>query len=77
MNWHKLTIDETFKFLGTKKEGLNNIQAEEKLLTFGLNELKEKRKKSVFVKGTKTESAGRRARSNHETFDLLFYRKDL
>ena len=48
MNWHKLSIDDTLKELGTNQQGLPTIAAEEKLLTTGPNELVEGKKKSIF-----------------------------
>jgi len=39
MNWHKLSIPETFELLGTGRQGLSAIAAEEKLLETGPNEL--------------------------------------
>jgi P-type Ca2+ transporter type 2C len=47
MNWHKLSIQETFELLGTGKEGLSSNEADEKLLQFGPNELEEGKKKSI------------------------------
>lgn len=47
MNWHKLTIPETFELLGSSEHGLRSTIAEEKLIEFGPNELQEGKKKSV------------------------------
>jgi len=47
MNWHKLTIPETFELLGSSEHGLRSTAAEEKLIEFGPNELQEGKKKSV------------------------------
>jgi P-type Ca2+ transporter type 2C len=47
MNWHRLSIQETFELLGTGKHGLSKAAAEEKLLYHGANELKETKKKSI------------------------------
>lgn len=47
MNWHKLNIPDTFELLGTKQQGLSAIEAEEKLLQYGPNELQEGKKKSI------------------------------
>jgi len=49
MNWHKLSIPETFELLGTGRQGLSAIAAEEKLLETGPNELQEGKKKSIAV----------------------------
>ena len=47
MNWHQLSIAETFELLKTNKQGLNEISAGEKLLQVGPNELQEGKKKSI------------------------------
>lgn len=47
MNWHRLSIEETFELLGTNPQGLNISDAEEKFLQYGSNELQEGKKKSV------------------------------
>src|SRR5665647_3476506 len=47
MNWHRLSIDETFELLGSNQHGLNAIDAEEKLIQIGPNELQEGKKKSI------------------------------
>ncbi len=47
MNWHKLTIPETFDLLGSSPQGLSSTDAKEKLLQSGPNELLEGKKKSV------------------------------
>lgn len=47
MNWHRLSIEETFELLGTSRNGLSNDKAEEKFLQTGPNELTEAKKKSV------------------------------
>ncbi len=49
MNWHRLSIAETFELLGTNHQGLSAITADEKLLKTGPNELKEGKKKSIAV----------------------------
>lgn len=49
MNWHKLSIPETFKELGTNEQGLSAIGAEQKLLQTGPNELQEGKKKSILA----------------------------
>lgn len=47
MNWHKLSIEETFELLGTTRQGLSTSAAEEKLQQSGPNELQEGKKKSI------------------------------
>ncbi|MBK9643377.1 MAG: cation-translocating P-type ATPase [Saprospiraceae bacterium] len=47
MNWHRLSIPDTFELLGTTQQGLSTSTAEEKLLQIGPNELKEGKKKSI------------------------------
>lgn len=47
MNWHRLTIQETYEFLGTDQDGLNTDAAGERLLETGPNELDEGKKKSI------------------------------
>jgi Ca2+-transporting ATPase len=47
MNWHRLSISETFESLGVNPQGLSSAEAEEKLMQAGPNELKEAKKKSV------------------------------
>jgi P-type Ca2+ transporter type 2C len=47
MNWHRLTIQETYEFLGTDQDGLNTYAAGERLLETGPNELDEGKKKSI------------------------------
>ena len=47
MNWHRLSIPETFELLGTTQQGLSANAAEEKLVQIGPNELQEGKKKSI------------------------------
>ncbi len=47
MNWHRLSIEETFELLDTTPQGLAASDAEEKLLQYGPNELQEGKKKSI------------------------------
>lgn len=47
MNWHRLSIEETFELLDTTPQGLSISDAEEKLLQYGPNELQEGKKKGV------------------------------
>ena len=46
MNWHKLSVPEVFEMLGTSQQGLSGMDAGEKLLKVGPNELEEGKKKS-------------------------------
>lgn len=47
MNWHRLSIQDTFELLGTGRDGLSTNAAEEKLLQVGPNELQAGKKKSI------------------------------
>lgn len=47
MNWHRLSIEETFELLDTTWHGLGTSDAEEKLLQYGPNELQEGKMKSI------------------------------
>lgn len=47
MNWHRLSIAETYELLGTTRQGLSASAAEEKLMQVGPNELQESKKKSI------------------------------
>lgn len=47
MNWHRLSIEETFELLDTTWQGLGTSDAEEKLLQYGPNELQEGKMKSI------------------------------
>ncbi|MES2647930.1 MAG: cation-translocating P-type ATPase [Bacteroidota bacterium] len=47
MNWHRLSIHETFELLGTSNHGLHTVVAEERLRQYGVNELVEGKKKSI------------------------------
>jgi Ca2+-transporting ATPase len=47
MNWHRLSIPETYELLGTNEHGLSAVTAEERLIEVGPNELVEGHKKSV------------------------------
>ena len=49
--WFNKSVEETSKILKTNLEkGLSNKQVEEKQQKYGFNELKAKKKKSLFVK---------------------------
>ena len=47
MNWHRLSINETFEVTGTTMQGLQSQQAQQKLLKTGPNELHEGKRKSA------------------------------
>lgn len=47
MNWHRLTIEAVYELLGSGADGLGSMQAEEKLLETGPNQLEETRKKTA------------------------------
>ncbi|HLG41529.1 MAG TPA: cation-translocating P-type ATPase [Chitinophagaceae bacterium] len=47
MNWHRLSIEETFELLDTRQRGLSTPDADAKLLKYGPNELQEGEKKSI------------------------------
>jgi Ca2+-transporting ATPase len=47
MNWHRISSEEVFEILDTRKQGLTISDAEEKLLRYGPNELQEGKKKNI------------------------------
>ncbi len=47
MNWHRLSIEETFELLDTGQQGLSTPDAEAKQLKYGPNELLEGKKKGI------------------------------
>ena len=47
MNWHKQTITDVFKTLGSNPQGLSASIAAEKLLQVGPNQLQEGKKKTI------------------------------
>ncbi len=47
MNWHRLSIEETFELLDTNPQGLSISDAEEKFMQYGSNELQEGKKKGI------------------------------
>lgn len=49
MNWHLISIRETFELLGGRPSGLTDIEAEERLKTHGPNLLQEKKRKSAWL----------------------------
>lgn len=50
MNWHLLNQQELLEILGAKPEGLQQVDAEEKLVTHGANELVREKKKPLWLK---------------------------
>jgi Ca2+-transporting ATPase len=53
MQWHSLTIDETYRETGSRPEGLDDISVQQKLSELGKNELISKKKNSpllIFLK---------------------------
>lgn len=49
MNWHNLTIEQSIKELNSSINGISSSEAEVRLQKYGLNELREKEKRSVFA----------------------------
>ncbi|HET6515277.1 MAG TPA: cation-translocating P-type ATPase [Thermodesulfovibrionales bacterium] len=49
MNWHQRDVTEVLQELESSSRGLSSGEAEKRLARYGLNELKEKRRKSPFV----------------------------
>ena len=47
--YHAKTQEETFLNLGTSSAGLTQVEAEQRLQQYGLNELVEKKKKSAII----------------------------
>jgi len=47
VNWHRLSIEETFELLDTNPQGLSISDAEEKFMQYGSNELQEGKKKGI------------------------------
>lgn len=47
---HHLSIEEVFKELRTSEEGLSESEARKRLLSFGTNEIKEKRKTPLYIR---------------------------
>ncbi len=50
MNWHLINQHELIEILGAKPDGLQQVDAEEKLLTHGVNELVREKKKPLWLK---------------------------
>jgi len=50
MNWHLLNQQELLEMLGAKPNGLQQVDADEKLQTHGLNELVREKKKPLWLK---------------------------
>ena len=49
MNWHQLSIPDTFEKVGSNEKGLTAAAAAEKLEQTGPNELKEGKKRSILA----------------------------
>ena len=49
MNWHQRDIKETIEFLKSSSDGLSSAEADKRLLTYGPNELKEAKKRTLFM----------------------------
>jgi len=47
MNWHRLSIETVFELMGSAPQGLSSLQAEEKLLDQGPNQLEEGKQKYI------------------------------
>lgn len=47
-NWHSMPIEEVYKELNTTEEGLSDKEAEKRLKENGYNELRSKKRKTVF-----------------------------
>lgn len=48
MNWHRLNIETVFELMGSAPKGLSSLQAEEKMLDSGPNQLEEGKKKTAW-----------------------------
>ncbi|MBK7884602.1 MAG: calcium-translocating P-type ATPase, PMCA-type [Chitinophagaceae bacterium] len=48
MNWHLLPLSEISQLLNTSPSGIDNISASQRLEEYGKNQIKDKKKKSVF-----------------------------
>ena len=49
MHWHKQDIEKVFSELGTSAHGLSSEEASKRLAKFGPNELKEVKKRTLFM----------------------------
>ncbi|MCK5138665.1 MAG: ATPase, partial [Thermodesulfovibrionia bacterium] len=49
MNWHQRDIKETIELLKSSSDGLSSAEADKRLLTYGPNELKEAKKRTLFM----------------------------
>lgn len=47
-NWHSLSIEEALKQTGSNRNGLSDSEAQKRLQEYGLNQLEESKKKSIF-----------------------------
>ncbi len=49
MNWHQKEIDDIIKILGSSPQGFTSEEAKKRLEQYGPNEIKEKKKKTLFM----------------------------
>ncbi len=49
MHWHEKDINDVINELGSAREGLSSDEAKRRLIKYGLNELKERKKRSPFM----------------------------
>ncbi len=49
MGWHQKTVEELFGELNSSQEGISSEEAEKRLREYGPNELKEKKKRTIFM----------------------------
>lgn len=49
MSWHQKTVEELFGELNSSREGISSEEAEKRLREYGPNELKEKKKRTIFM----------------------------
>lgn len=47
--WHALPIEKVFEILNTRKEGLSQEEAKERLSLYGFNEIKKEKEKSILL----------------------------
>ncbi len=49
MRWHQKTVEDVFEELNSSLKGISSEEAEKRLLEYGPNELKEKKKRTIFM----------------------------
>ncbi|MEM5872589.1 MAG: HAD-IC family P-type ATPase, partial [Candidatus Aenigmatarchaeota archaeon] len=49
MQWHTMSVEAVLESLGTNKKGITNIDAEARLKHYGLNKLKERKKRTALI----------------------------